>query len=223
VKGTIVFDHPTGPAQGLVRIQSWCDSDASLRSVIGSRFREAREFHGFTQSEAAQLMDIEQELLRAIEAAERAPAIHLLINASLELGVAVDFLLGLSNEDETDAATLDRGAMLRHLRHLLERQAATITDATLHELQGAAVNAAQARDLVNAAERAIASFTDIPPVQRSSSAEARSLAGAMKTLGYVTQVTRDWLGRQDRLAERVAARTAEQLSLSTTTFQPEQS
>jgi transcriptional regulator with XRE-family HTH domain len=223
-RGATVFEDLSARPQDVLRSNAECRCDPVLRASIGRRFREAREFHGFQQAEAAQRLGIQQDLLDEIEHAKHAPSTALLITASLTFGVAVDFLVGLSEDDDIDRSTLDRFAILRHLRHLVERQAATVVDATLFELQRDAEHAAHVRDVLNASRPVVAAVESEPTISTAlqATAEGRVLLGAVQTLAEITRVAREWLDRQDRLAQRVIAKAAEQSSLSPTTFQPEQ-
>jgi transcriptional regulator with XRE-family HTH domain len=187
---------------------------------IGRRFQEMRSLHGLSLSETAVRLGMPATRLSLIEAGERRPFLQELAQASREFAISTDYLLGLSENDDPGATTVERIAVLRHIEHLMSQQADRIVSAAREELRDGAAHAAYTRDVVNAAGRVIAAAA---PLAKGRNAAPREFLAAVATLSEVTAVAQQWLDRQDRLAQRVIAKATEQLSPSVTTFQPEQS
>lgn len=65
---------------------------------FGDRIAEARERKGLTQEKLAQRIEVSRAALSHYEKSRRQPDIDTLVKIAAELGVSVDYLLGLTND-----------------------------------------------------------------------------------------------------------------------------
>jgi transcriptional regulator with XRE-family HTH domain len=114
---------------------------------IGRRFQEMRSLHGLSLSETAVRLGMPATRLSLIEAGERRPFLQELAQASREFAISTDYLLGLSENDDPGATTVERIAVLRHIEHLMSQQADRIVSAAREELRDGAAHAAYTRDV----------------------------------------------------------------------------
>lgn len=123
-------DQADTPAKSLpIRTR---EEKSRLLKVVSQRFVEAREMNGLSQSEAAKALGFANPTQANLwEQGKRLPPLAVLIRASGELGVSLDYLLGLDDQPERDSRLAERNLMVRRMRGLLERNSAAVADALL--------------------------------------------------------------------------------------------
>lgn len=88
------------------------DQPTPEKRAYGARMRHAREMAGLTQDEAAKRMGYAQAVqLSNMEAGNRMPPLHVLVQAAKLYGTTMDYLCGLADDADRDPAS----AMVRHV------------------------------------------------------------------------------------------------------------
>ncbi len=112
-------------------------SPTVCRLVVGRRFASARKLAGLDQlGAAAQLGYQNSSQLSKIESGQSGAAVYIIQRAAIVYGVSMDYLTGLSDYPERDAATCEQLAIMRSLR----QQIWDATQAKLKELVVAGEN-----------------------------------------------------------------------------------
>lgn len=82
--------------------------------MIAARFKLARELSGLTEANAVIRMGLRNpKVISQIENLHRLPTIHFVIRASNAYGVSADYLLGLSDDDDSSSGVATRAAIMR--------------------------------------------------------------------------------------------------------------
>jgi putative transcriptional regulator len=71
-----------------------------INELIGARICQARTRRGWNQSELARRLGKARQHLSQIEQGKQQPRAELLIEIATVLGVSVDYLFGLTDDDE---------------------------------------------------------------------------------------------------------------------------
>lgn len=180
-----------------------------LRKVVGDRFIKARELNGWSQSDAAGLLGYTNSTqLSLIERGERLPPLALVCRAAEVYASSVDYLLGVSDDPERDVRQAARGAVLRHVRALIARNAEIVSETVIDGLRGdfstelrATCLISRVGDLCSAVDRfrgMNAGFDDI----RGGATLLLAVEGARQSLEQVCAL----LDRRERIGELMTTR-----------------
>lgn len=179
-----------------------------LRKIVGARFVSAREVNGWGQSEAAGLLGYSNSTqLSLIERGERLPPLALVCRAAEVYASSVDYLLGVSDDPERDVRQATRGAVLRHVRALIAKNAEIVSEAVIDGLHGdfstelrATCLISRVGELCSAVDRfrVNAGFDDI----RGGAKLLLAVAGARQSLEQASAL----LDRRERIGELMTTR-----------------
>lgn len=181
-------------------------SNSKLKLTVGKRFSDARELNGFGQTQAALLMGWKNATqLSLIEQGKRMPPHQVLIIASTVLGTSVDFLLGLSSEPERDPKKAEQDAAMRHVHHLIEKNAQSMTGMLLQYLGNVGPSVASANRLMTGAQVLINAITRVRELNPRAFDEelkggARLIAASQAMTGAMHDV-RKMLKKHERITE----------------------
>lgn len=108
------------PRSSLLRI-----TDKAVDPIVAKRFVAARLLSGLNQEEAAERLGFKNSSgLSKIEGQKASAQRYVVIRASVVYAVSADYLLGLSDFPERDPRTVEKLAILRHLRKVITDNAA---------------------------------------------------------------------------------------------------
>lgn len=100
-------------------------TDKAVDPVVSKRFVAARLLSGMNQVEAAERLGFKNSSgLCKIESGRGTAPRYIIIRAALIYAVSADYLLGLSDFPERDPRTVEKLAILRHLRKVITDHAA---------------------------------------------------------------------------------------------------
>lgn len=123
------------------------------RNVVGPRLRAARETSGLQQADAARRLGYTTSgQLSQHEQGKRLMPIPELIRAAEVYGTTVDYILGITAEDDRDPTRSLRAATVRGLRGMLDGLATGLVDAIGNHARFVGPNAVCARSVVSSGQ-----------------------------------------------------------------------
>jgi len=136
------------------------DADAPkrqlARNVVGPRLRAAREAAGFQQSDAATRLGYAGSAqVSQHEQGKRLPPLPELIRAASLYGTTVDYLVGVTSEDDRDPSRALRAATVRGLRGIVDGLATGLVDVISNHARLVGPNAVCSRRIVSAGQALI--------------------------------------------------------------------
>jgi transcriptional regulator with XRE-family HTH domain len=103
-----------------------------MRRIVSGRLVAARELNGLTQTQAAEEFGYKTSAQLSLwEMNRRMPPLEKLVQASAVYRVSLDFLLGVSEEPDRDAASAERRMVLAANESLVRDVFTTLTDAIM--------------------------------------------------------------------------------------------
>lgn len=89
--------------------------------MIARRFKKARDLSGLAQEKAIVKMGFHnKKVISQVENAHRLPTLHFLIRAANAYGVPTDYLLGLSDDDDSSSTIAAQAAIFRQNENMVK-------------------------------------------------------------------------------------------------------
>jgi transcriptional regulator with XRE-family HTH domain len=96
--------------------------------MIAARFKKARFLTGMTEEESIVKMGFHnKKVISQIENAHRSPTLHFLIRAANAYGVSADYLLGLSEDEDSSSSIAAQAAIFRQNENMVKVFAELLT------------------------------------------------------------------------------------------------
>nr|WP_256735062.1 helix-turn-helix transcriptional regulator [Variovorax sp. dw_954] len=199
------------------------DSEAPKRRlarlVVGPRLCAAREFSGYSQTEAAKHLGYSTSAqLSQHEQGKRLMPLPELMKAAEVYAVSTDYLLGLTSEPERDPASSLRAATVRGLRGLLDGLAGGLVDSIGAHAAAVGPDVVLARTVLSAGQALIdalavlqrqAEFDEMKGGAAVARLSSEFEARLHETRRAIEKFDRLDLALRERVASAIAANDAE--------------
>lgn len=169
-----------------------------LARVVGARLTRARMSEGITQAGLSRLIGHAVSTQISLwEAGHRLPTTLDLIAASRALGCSVGFLLGETAERSNDPVAGSRDAMIRGLRHALDRTVGAMADVMRQHAELVGPGVVHLRELLAAASSAATASEEFIRLNHAEFDELRGGARLLRAMNDLDTARLDARRRLD--------------------------